>query len=147
MSSQLSRALPLFPLPPGCVTLFILFPYGKNRRCPCTEDQYQVTQACGTWQTACFLALSFFFLLSPSFSCVDVLKVLVLLDFYSFPFFIVCAYFCKVSCSHCVICCIKCLQRSIRGSFNTKRLGMTDDNAIFNLQELVISLGKPLNGT
>lgn len=61
MSSQLSRALPLFPLPPGCVTLFILFPHGKNRRCPCTEDQYQVTQACGTWQTACFLALRFFF--------------------------------------------------------------------------------------
>lgn len=65
VSSQLSRALPLFPLPPGCVTLFILFPYGKTRRCPCTEDQYQVTQACGTWQTACFLALSLFFPFEP----------------------------------------------------------------------------------
>lgn len=54
MSSQLSRALPLFPLPPGCVTLSILFLQGKDRWCPGTEDQYQVTQACTTWQTACF---------------------------------------------------------------------------------------------
>lgn len=54
LSSQLSRALPLFPLPPGCVTLSILFLHGKDRRCPGTEDQYQVTQACTTWQTACF---------------------------------------------------------------------------------------------
>lgn len=50
----LGPSLPLFPLPPGCVTLSILFLHGKDRQCPGTEDQYQVTQACTTWQTACF---------------------------------------------------------------------------------------------
>lgn len=146
MSSHLSRTLPLFPLPPGCVTLFILFPHGKDRRCPYTEDQYQVTQACKTWQTACFLALILFtflaLLLCRHFESTHVSWLFILF----LPLYFV-LVFCKVSYPHCVVCCIKFLQRSIRGSFNTKRLGMTDDNAISTSRNWSSPWGKPLNET
>lgn len=92
-------------------------------------------------------SFNFIYLLSPSFSCVDILKVLMPLDFYSFPFFIFCACFCKVSCPYCVVCCIKFLQWSIRGSFNTKRLGMTDGNAISTSRNWSSPWETPLNET
>lgn len=94
-----------------------------------------------------FSSFNFVYLLSPSFSCVDVLKVLMPLNFYSFPFFIFCACLCKVSCPHFVVCCIKFFQRSIRGSCNTKRLGITDDNAILTFRNWSSPWGKPLNET
>lgn len=71
-----------------------------------------------------FLALSFpfepFLLRVQTFG-----RVSMPLDFYSFPFFMVYASVCKASCPRCVIGCFKFPQRSIRGTFFTKRLGMT----------------------
>lgn len=81
LSSQMPRALPLSPLPPCCVTLFLLYPH-DNGTCPDTEDKCQLTQACGTWQmTCCFVSLCFPF---GPLLCVELLKALMPFGFYSF---------------------------------------------------------------